>query len=106
MPCWQVRETTVEIAAANLDIMARALEALGLQAKVDEAQRSIRVTTTTGQNGYFADGRLVMSGFALDENAVRREYSKQSILTTARKLGWQLRFAANGDIEATRRRFA
>lgn len=107
MPCYQQRTTTLEVAAANLDVMARALEALGLQTKVDEAQRTIRLTSSTGVSGYWANGRLVLNGTTnLDEDAVRREYSKQSVLTVARRQGWQVRFAANGDIEATRRRFA
>jgi hypothetical protein len=107
MPCYQQRTTTLEIDAANLDVLAKALEALGLNAKVEETTRTIRVTTATGQSGYFANGRLVINGTTrLDENAVRREYSKQSILSVAKRQGWQIRFQPNGDIEATRRRFA
>lgn len=109
MPCYQQRTTTLEVAAADLGVMAKALEALGLQTHLDAASRTIRVSTRTGQSGYFADGRLVLTGTttaALDENALRREYSKQTIIQTAKRQGWQLRFKADGDIEAVRRRFA
>jgi uridine kinase len=107
MPCYQQRTTTLEVAAADLDIMAKALEALSMTTHLDAATRTIRVSTREGQSGYFANGRLVISGVVgLDENALRREYSKQSIVVTARKQGWQLRFKADGDIEAVRRRFA
>ena len=108
MPCWQERTTTLEIQAADLNVMARALEALGMQAQVDDARRTIRLTTRTGgQAGYFANGRLVISERArLDENEVRREYSRQSIIATAKRQGWQLRFQQDGRIEATKRRYA
>lgn len=104
MPCWQQRETTLEVAAANLDVMARALEALGMQTQRDG--EVIRVVTREGQSGYFANGRFVLAGaVGLDQSAVAREYSKQSILNVAKRQGWQLRFKADGEIEAVRRRF-
>ncbi len=107
MPCYQERTTTLEIQAASLDVMARTLEALGMQTRIEEATRTIRLTTATGQSGYFANGRLVVNGAAkINENVIRREYAKQSILSQARKQGWQLRFLQNGQIEATKRRFA
>jgi len=106
MPCDQVRTTTLEIDAASLDVMAEALRSLGLDALVDVAQRTIRVTASTGQSGYWANGLLVMNGMTLDQNEVRRAYSKASIVQTARRSGWQLRFQSSGEITATRRSFA
>ena len=106
MPCNTRRTTTVEVGKVNLAVMAKALEALGMQATVDEAARSIRLVTRTGFSGYFADGRLRIQGAeAVDVNAIKREYSKQSIIQTAARQNWQLRWLPNGAVEATKRSF-
>lgn len=107
MPCYQVRVTTLEAPAANIETMAAALRSLGFDATVREQDRTIRLTTKSGISGYWADGRIVMQGRAsVDENEVRRAYSRESVVQTARKQGWQLRFQQDGRIEATRRRFS
>lgn len=105
MPCNQVRETTLDIKAANLDVMTRALEALGMT--THREADVIRVVTREGVSGYYTAGRLVLNGVSrLDQATVQREYSTQSIISTAKRQGWQLRFQSDGRIEATRRRFA
>ena len=103
MPCHQVRTTNLDAPAANVEVMARALAEMGLNVAVDG--RTILVTNARGSGQWF-DGRLTFNGtLAFDTNALRREYSKQSIKATAKKQGWQLRFKANGQAVATRRRF-
>jgi hypothetical protein len=61
-----------------------------------------------GQVGTWRDGTLsyLGDGRRVDANALRREYSRESIKATAKAKGWQLRFQKNGQIEAVRRRFA
>lgn len=105
MPCFQQRTTEVELAAANLDVMEKALAALGMQTRREG--EVVRVVTGEGLSGYYTRGRLVINGaVGLDRNALAREYSKQSIVATAKRQGWQLRFQSDGRIEATRRRFS
>lgn len=75
MPCYQVRTTTLEAPAANIETMAAALRMLGFAAAVREQDRTIRLMTQAGISGYWADGRIVMYGrVRVDENAVRRAY--------------------------------
>lgn len=106
MPCWQERTTELAIEAASLPLMEATLNALGLTAKLEG--NLIRVTTKAGRSGYYANGKLVVNGAVTlpGVNVIRREYAKQSIVATAKKQNWRLRFMADGTIEATRRRFA
>ncbi len=108
MPCYTQRTTQLEAPAANLHLMAEALKALGCEVmNIDEARRRIIVQAGSAY-GAWQDGVLVMTGASrlkFDENALRREYSKQVIVSTAKRQGWQIRFKKD-EIEATRRRFA
>jgi hypothetical protein len=107
VPCFQSRTTTLEAAGADLDVMAAALRSVGFEAFVRAQDRTIRLTTKAGISGYWADGRVVMAGrVSVDEGEIKRAYSRESIVQTARKQGWQVRFQASGEILATRRRFS
>lgn len=105
MPCDQVRTTELALEGAQLHLVVKSLEALGLKATLDASGKTIRVLARDGTSGYFANGRLVMNGrMPIEQNQLRREYSRQSVMKTAKDKGWQLRFLKNGDIEATKRR--
>jgi hypothetical protein len=102
MPCYQVRTTQLEAPAANLDVMAAALRALGLNVEaVNLQKRRIHVG-----GGVWQNGRLEIRGeLPFDAMALRREYSKQSIKATAKAKGWQVRFQKD-TAHVVRRRFA
>ena len=104
MPCYQQRTTTMAVEAANLFVMTKALEALGLKATHEGAR--IRVLDPRTQaSGYFEKGVLRLNGETrVQANDLKREYSRQSITQTAKSKGWQLRFKSDGKIEATKRR--
>jgi hypothetical protein len=108
MPCYMQRTTSLEVEAANVAVMAKALEALGLTiTNINHEKRAITASTADGQRATWANGVLQTTGqLGFDADAVRREYSRQSIVTTAKAQGWQLRFQRDGTIEAIRRRFA
>lgn len=106
MPCYQVRTTTLALEAANIDLLAAALNAIGIKATVRGQQIDLLVPST-GATGYWRGNALVLSGnTVLDVEAVKREYSRQAIIAQAKQRGWQLRFRPNGQIEVAKRRFA
>ena len=45
MPCYMQRTTTLEAPAANIEVMAAALRALGFDATVREQDRTIKLMT-------------------------------------------------------------
>jgi len=103
MPCYQVRTTTLDAPAANLDVMSRALEALGLRVMSKNTERR----AVYFEGGKWQDGVLTCRyELGFDSNALRREYSKQAIKTAAKKNGWQLRFTQQGQAIVTRRRYS
>jgi hypothetical protein len=107
MPCDQVRITTLKAPAANVETMAEALRSLGYHAVVTRAG-TIGVSRDS-LRGEWAAGKLTLYGnidTSAETSALAKAYAKQSIIETAKRQGWQLRFKADGDIEATRRRFA
>lgn len=107
MPCYQVRTTQLEIAAANRDLLAKAMANVeGFDAVVQMSDRiGFRFH---GAAGTWKNGVITYRGGSreMDVNAIGRQYSKESIKATAKKQGWQLRFQKNGQVVATRRRFA
>lgn len=105
MPCYSVRTTQLSVEAANLDVLARALESLGLHV----TSKNTETRTLTLTQGRWRDGKLTLwAGAAanVDANAVRRAYSRETIISTAQKAGWQLRFQQDGRIQAVRRTFS
>jgi hypothetical protein len=106
MPCDQVRTTTLKVKAANIEVMAEALRVFGFAVTVD---RETIWLSKANVSGSWRDGELKLktsySASVPTADEVAREYSKQSIVATARQRGWQVRFKSASEVEVTRRSF-
>jgi hypothetical protein len=106
MPCFETRETTVALEAADLDALAAALEGQGHHVHSRQG-RTLTGVDVTGRPWRYADGTLVAdqgSALARDVNATKRAYSREVVRASAKRAGWQARF--QGDtFTLTKRRF-
>ena len=87
MPCDQAQEVTVEFGeATNLDVLALALEGLGLRA----VKREGRVVSFRG--GLFRECEFILSGYEAREfpalDVLKRAYTKASVLENADRFAW------------------
>lgn len=103
MPCNKIITNLVEIQAANLELLTKALETLIEQGVIpryrlggervkEQAERIIRqgaIRLPAGQE-YQAD-------------LIKREYSRQAVLAASRKLGWQVKQKTPQKLTVTRR---
>ena len=104
MPCNQDRTTQLEVEGANVETMASALRVLGFDAVVQGQTIALK---KDGVAGLWRNGQLRMNGSVnVAANDVRRAYSRESIVQTAKRQGWALRFQQTGEIVATRRSFS
>lgn len=107
MPCYQTRTNKVALEAADVALLARAMENVEGFTEVKLLTQDRIGFRFHGQSGSWRNGQMTYYGDAqVDQNAVRRSYSKEAIKATAKKQGWQLRFRKDGKIVATRRRFS
>ena len=95
MPCWQVRNITLDFAAADSDLLLAACKALGYEAAKDTDGRLIFWTP----NGV---GQVFQNRISMDEadveaglvNRVKQEYSRQALTQVSQRFGW--RFQGQG----------
>lgn len=100
MPCWQVREVEIDFSKANVDVMRKALEGLGLRVQThgktmigyeerygDPAVRwEIGGKLTVWEKGESWAGKV-----GVTESDVRQAYSAKAIEATAQKFShWRM----------------
>lgn len=82
MPCDSVRTTTVDLSKVNPDVLKAAMDALGIgsytvvKGKVSFVDYSGRVT----------------------EQRIKQEYSKQVVLSQAKRFGWAVKTQPDGKL--------
>lgn len=106
MPCFETRETTVALEAADLDALAAALESQGHIVHTREAKLLAGVDQQ-GRSWRYSEGQFRTSEgstVARDVNAVKRAYSRETVTREAKRAGWQARFAGDS-FTLTKRRF-
>jgi hypothetical protein len=91
MPCWEVREVTVDLDnCKDHDLLAEALKANGYT-NVRREGEVIRF-----DQGYYRAGRITDTrGRNVDVNAIKRSYSQQVIAKTAKAKGWSAKWTAD-----------
>ena len=109
MPCWQVRETTVDISAGDVGLLAEALKAEGATNVVVQGE-SISFRDREGNIGRFTKGGGLRvaedSQFTRDPNSLKRAYSREVVKKTAKQFGWKATWSADGQkAVAVKRRF-
>lgn len=101
MPCDQIRTTTVELAAANLDHLGLALEGLGyLVERMGDALRLSRGSFS----GFYRSGQLQLPPGA-DVNEVKRAYSREVVKAAGKRMGWKVQEAGPTRLVATRKKY-
>jgi hypothetical protein len=106
MPCFETRETTVALEAADLEALADAMQAEG-HSVTRRSPVHLSGVTREGYSFAFEDGRITTdqrSALARDPNAVKRAYSRETVTREARRAGWQARFVGDS-FTLTKRRF-
>ena len=106
MPCYQRRTVTVELEAANKDLLFNALDGLGFQVKMTE----IGITAHRGlSTSIFWDSgtkklKLISSSNRAElPNEVKRAYAVESVKYASKKFGWVVKQTAANKCQATRR---
>lgn len=107
MPCYETRETTVQLHAPDLDALAKGLEAEGHKV-TSRTTKGLRGYDQRGYpfsfeqgTGFTADTR---SPLARDVDATKRAYAREVVKAQAKKAGWQARFQGDA-FTLTKRRF-
>lgn len=89
MPCWTVRETSVELAAADPDILRRGLEAAGFELSM---YGSALLVMRGGQIvAELENGRVTVNrGDTGIVNEIKRAYSAEVVKVAAKRFGYSL----------------
>jgi hypothetical protein len=82
MPCWTIQETKIDLGKVNADILKAALLALGV----------------SSSDYRLSNGKLIMTGSTLTESDVKRAYSKQVVVASAKRFGWGLKERVDGKL--------
>lgn len=90
MPCWTVRETTVDLDAADADVLKRGLEAAGFATSLYE-----EATTLILRGGRIVaeitDGKVTVNASETGViNEIKRAYSAEVVRTAAKRFGYSL----------------
>lgn len=88
MPCNTIQTATVELGKVNTDLLRIALEGIGIS------------------NYQFQNGVLTIQGRTLPrdlEMKVKQSYSRQVVMTQAKKFGWQLKEVKPFQYQITKR---
>lgn len=83
MPCYTVQETKVNLERANPDILREAMNALGVINYAFNAKT----------------GTVTVRGQSVDVADVKRAYSKQVVLTQAKRFGWTVKEQPDGKLQ-------
>lgn len=97
MPCYEVRTTSVEFQARNLELLKRAAEAAGWTASVD-LKRTALLCQKGGQTLKIDLMAQTISGAisAAAVNGLKRAYSEAAIEEVARRKRWLLKKTGSG----------
>lgn len=89
MPCWTVRETSVELGAADPDVLRRGLEAAGFELSM---YGSALLVMRGGQIvAEIENGRATVNRGDTDVvNEIKRAYSAEVVKTAAKRFGYSL----------------
>lgn len=109
MPCNTIRQSTINLAKVDHDLLKAALETMGMTCYV--AQGGILVArdrygrAATIQNGKLThDTRMIgTGGQPLTENMVKQAYSGEVVKSQAKKFGWAVRQTADNQYVVVRR---
>lgn len=109
MPCWERREVTLDLNAADTVLLARAMRALGYANVAEVTGGRIRFTTSDGFAGSFEAGKITVDRQALlsrDPNVLKRAYSREAITAATQRFGWKSTTdEITGKVVATKRAF-
>jgi len=88
MPCWTERVATVELLVADRALLRAALTAAKIEVRERGNQWELsRAGQTLGTYGN--DSLQLRSGVSTDlANEIKREYSKQVVLSAGKRFGW------------------
>jgi hypothetical protein len=103
LPCWTVRETSVELDAADPDILRRGLEAAGFE--LSNYGNALLVMRSGQIVAEIENGRVTVNrGDTAIVNEVKRAYSAEVVKIAAKRFGYSLTTnKQSGKITAGRR---
>ena len=99
MACNQIIRQSIDFAQGQNNIvdLARALEALNYSVTLEKSKITF-YHKRTYESGAFQNGKfLVNRGFNMD--AVKQEFSRQIVKSTAKQYGWEAIFKEDGNAE-------
>jgi hypothetical protein len=88
MPCFTIQETKVDLGKVNADLLKVAMAALG----VTDYEYNPKA------------GKVTMRGQSLSVDEIRHEYTKQVVLSQAKRFGWTVKQSPNGKITMAKAR--
>jgi hypothetical protein len=92
MPCWEVRQVSVEISAADLELLADSIEKeYGVKVERLNGGKALRFVHPDGYLVTVAGGKVtVPAGREAEVNRIKRAYSKEAVKRDCKKFGWQV----------------
>jgi hypothetical protein len=94
---------SVAFEAASTDTLAAALEALGYTV-TSKTAASLTFQDENWNTGSFANGKFRLRQ-GTDVDAIKREYSVQTVKKAAQKYGWKIQQGGNNKLQLKRRAF-
>jgi hypothetical protein len=86
LPCYQVNTISVELKAADRDLLEQAIKSLGLS--YVRSGSSLRVYTAAGVIAITADAATATEQDLPTVNRIRQQYSREVVNSAARKFRW------------------
>jgi len=83
MPCWEINTMSVDINATNRDLLETAIKSLGLAYERAGNDFYVAGFSITGNQAVIQAGRQQDT-----LNAIKRQYSKETIKKVAKAKGW------------------
>jgi hypothetical protein len=101
MPCWEVRRMTLELEAADRDLLRAAIQALGYDVRQQGAQ--MVVALDEGDAVIEGSSIRVPAGSEVVVNQIKQAYSRQVLTAAAKRFGWQVNTAQTNHLTLKRR---
>lgn len=102
MPCYTERRTTLDLAAADQQLLVGALRASGWTVATE---RDGTLHVARGAiSGTISNGRITLPETAAQMvNDIKRSYARAAVEQAGRKYGWQVQVQGTTDYRLTRR---
>lgn len=102
MPCEEIRTISLQLEAADRDLLRKAITSLGYQVALD-ANGRLTFWTPNGVGGVYRDRITVPEGDVGLVNRIKAAYSREVIQHASATFGWRLHQTSAQQLTLTRR---